>query len=302
MIKTITIAITESKAKYIFLLFRPIDHIFFTAPLVIIGYAAGARIEHTTPNTITLLILILANILAISFAFAINEIEDAEDDKKDPNRKNPIARGNLTRKQALAFTFSAFFISLTAFSLVNKQTMLTGAAILVISFFYSYKGVRLKSMPLIDLISHALMLAALIMLSGYLAVSNQIYLALPILAACFFGSVHGQFDNQIRDFKEDKKAKLNNTTLLVGLPRAKQLAMATLIVAILFILYSFYTHTLPLFLLPITLAAVPFVVKGANKIPKEFLRNMRWSADYITAWTLLNLFSVAFLISSYIGS
>ena len=297
MIKTIAVAYAESKAKYIVLLFRPVDHIFFTIPLVIIGYACGIRIEHSSVNITTLIVLIVANILAISFAFAINEIEDAEDDKKDPNRKNPVAKGNLTRKQALTSTFLAFAISLSAFSIINRQVMITGAIMLIISFFYSYKGVRLKSLPVIDLVSHSLMLSTLIALSGYLAVSNRISLATPVFLACFLGSIYGQLYNQIRDYTEDKKAKLNNTTQILKLNRTKQLATWVLIITILFIVYSFYLHLFPIFLLPSILLAAPIIAIAERKISKERLKKMRLITGYISGWILLNMFSIAFLIS-----
>jgi len=61
------------------------EYIAFVVPLTVLGALLAAR-----PNGILLdwrlIVVTLANILAVAYAFMINDIEDAPDDARDPAR------------------------------------------------------------------------------------------------------------------------------------------------------------------------------------------------------------------------
>ena len=52
------------------------------------------------PLDLRLAAVIVANILAVAYAFMINDIEDAPDDARDPARaaRNPIAMGEISQR------------------------------------------------------------------------------------------------------------------------------------------------------------------------------------------------------------
>ncbi|MBI2103629.1 prenyltransferase [Candidatus Woesebacteria bacterium] len=298
MIKTISLKLQAPLSVPYVALLRPLDHLFFTIPLVLLGIATAARVEGTIPKSQSILTLLAANILAMSFAFAINEIEDAEDDKKDKTRKNPVSRGLLDRSEALSFTLLVFLSSFVLFLSLGLASTIAGTTMLILSFFYSYKKVRLKSMPLIDLISHGLMLSGLIFLSSFLAISPNLSAAMPIFLGVTAVSIYGQFYNQVRDFKEDKKAKIKNTTALVGLIDARRIMYFVALAGVLLVFYSFYTSLLPFGSLLLTLIAIPVALLFTNHSTKRDLRARIATTNFHTPFlVLVNAFALIFLAS-----
>jgi 4-hydroxybenzoate polyprenyltransferase len=73
-------------------------------------------------------------------------------------------------------------------------------------------------------------------------------------------SVYGQFYNQIRDFKQDKRAGIKNTTILLGVENTKSLAYSSILVGIALIIYTFYKQIFPLFLIPLSVALIPLLI------------------------------------------
>ena len=167
----------------------------------------------------------MANTLAMCFAFMINDIEDAPDDARDPKRKqkNVISSGALGKIEAYVVTaataLGAFFLYRTA----SHDSFLIGSVTLTLGFLYSYKRIRLKAYPVVDIVSHALMLSALLYLSGFAVYNSDYGMIFPVFAGLFFVSAYGQLYNQIRDFNMDKLAKLKNTAILLGRERATRL-------------------------------------------------------------------------------
>jgi 4-hydroxybenzoate polyprenyltransferase len=282
-------------------LYRPKDHIFFTIPLVILGFAFAARLEALKPALMPLLIILVANIVGMSFAFAINEVEDADDDKKDKGRSNPVARGALSKPIALFFTFLAFGLSGYLFYKTNLFSLYTGVAMLALSFLYSYKGVRLKSMPIVDLVSHGLMLSGLIFLSSFLALSKNFTPAIPLFLGVTLISIYGQFYNQLRDIKEDKAAHITNTTSFIGKGGAKLVMFTVLIIGAMLISYSFYNGSLPLLPLGITLFLIPvaFIFKKYAS-SRDLRANIATTSLHSPFLILFNIFAVLFLIYIFI--
>lgn len=287
--------------KKITALYRPSDHILFTIPLVLLGYAVAARVESVTPQIMTLLILVGANVAAMSFAFAFNEIEDAEDDKKDPHRANPLARGHLTESQAILIASFAFVISFFLFAQVNLNVARTGILTLVLSFLYSFKPIRFKSTPIFDLLSHGLMLSGLIFLSSYLALSTNLTRALPLFLCLTIFSIYGQFYNQLRDFKEDTSAKLKNTTALLGKKIVSKLLYLTIFAGAACLVWSFIDGDLPLFLIPVALATIPVALLFNGYIDKRDAKTNIYTASlHRYVHVILTLTSIAFIVSFFL--
>lgn len=222
------------KIKGIIALSRWIEFYDFTMALTLISVIfaqgwAGTR----------LLAIALANFLAMTYAFMINDTEDAEEDAQDPKKKlrNPISNGSLTKKEGWLVSNITFLISLLIYAYVAYTTALinvfwAGLAALVISLLYSWRKVRLKAIPVIDVLTHMYMLSGSIFLTSYLAFSSNLSLAgWAALIAVMIVSGYGQLDNEIRDFETDVKTKIKTTATIMGKKPAIALQTVLIIIA-----------------------------------------------------------------------
>src|SRR5690606_41448835 len=83
--------------------------------------------SHNHPLDLRLVAVTAANILAVAYAFMINDIEDAPDDALDPARaaKNPITSGRLgirVDRKSTRLNSSHVKISYAVFCLKKKTT------------------------------------------------------------------------------------------------------------------------------------------------------------------------------------
>ena len=148
------------------------------------------------------------------FFFSYNNIQDYKDDARDKSKTkhNPISQKKISLFWAKIISFSSLAISLLLFYLLGLNTFLIGLVIGSICFLYSWKRVRLKSKPVVDLVSHG-MFHALIFFNTTLITNNtpNITSVLIIAVLFFFLSALVDFESEIRDSQVDKKAKIGNT-------------------------------------------------------------------------------------------
>lgn len=193
------------------------EHLPFTIPLTFIGGLLAAD-----PQGISLdwrmLAVLFANILAMSFAFMINDVEDGPDDALDPDKKahNVISSGLLSRRQGIALSSAALLLSIVLFALAGTLTLLLGALTLALSFLYSAHPFRFKARPITDVLSHAFMLSGLLVANGFFTYGNEPGAAWLVICAATLLSAYGQFYNQVADYDVDKQAGLRNTVVLLG--------------------------------------------------------------------------------------
>ncbi len=165
-------------------------------------------------------LVLLAIFLANVFCFAINDVEDAADDAHDPAKKfrNPISAGIIDRGAALIFAWSSAGLSLILLIHFGILTEIAAIAIITLGFLYSYKPVRLKSVPFLDLLSHGLFLGGLQSLIVVSANNNQItQTGFFIIFLIFVGSLMGDINNEIRDHEVDRKTSIKNTASVYNL-------------------------------------------------------------------------------------
>lgn len=207
----------ESKISGVIRLTRWREHVPFTIPLTVVGGLLAVQASETSVDW-RLFAVIVANILAMAFAFMINDVEDAPDDALNPKKKmhNVISAGILSRREGWIVTWATFAISLVLYGISGVWTLILGGITLALCYLYSAHPFRLKARPLTDVLSHALMLSGLLVMTGYFAYdANPQSSWLVIIAAILF-SAYGQFYNQIDDYEVDKEAGLKNTVVLLG--------------------------------------------------------------------------------------
>lgn len=168
--------------------------------------------------------VVVANWLAVGFAFMINDVEDADDDALNPAkvRRNPVSAGKLSPHMGRLWSFVVAGIAAVLYATLGLGTFVAGSACLLLAYLYSWRRIRLKAIPIADLIAHAAMLAGLQFLTAYWAFDGGpdwlwVFPLLMVLAI----SLYGQLFNELRDFDGDLKAGVTHTASYIG-PRATQ--------------------------------------------------------------------------------
>lgn len=227
----------------------------FTVPLTVLGAAIAA--SNGAVLDAKLASVVLANIFVVSYAFMINDIEDAEDDARDPKKakRNPISAGRISREEAYKIARVLAGLALGFFAGTNKITFGVGLTTLVLSHLYSWRPVRLKAYPVTDILSHSLMLSGLLFVAGFTSFSYEVKDIWILTSGMILFSVYGQLYNQIRDYKADELAGLLNTTLLLGKKRAEKLKNISILFGVIAFLSAVYYQTFPFWLIiPLGLA------------------------------------------------
>lgn len=193
------------------------EYVPFVVPLTFVGALLASRPE-TAGIDWRIIAVTLANILAVAYAFMINDIEDAPDDARDPDRaaRNPITMGRIGVKFGYAACRLVAVVTLVLYALGGSWVLLIGVATLLLSHLYSWRPVRLKAWPVTDILSHSLMLSGLLLLAGYFLYDVNPGMVWFVAAGATLISVYGQLYNQLRDYDMDKAAGLKNTAIMLG--------------------------------------------------------------------------------------
>ena len=198
------------------------EYVYFVTVTSLLGVAAAEGIFDGR-----MILLLAANWLAVGFAFMINDIEDAPDDALSSNKitRNPISAGLITPNTARKATFSVGFLSAVLFAFLGTVPFILGLISLLLGFIYSYRGIRLKTIALLDILSHCLMLAGLQYLSGYFTYQTRLHpnWIWPFLFVTSI-SIYGELYNEMRDIEGDRAAQLRHTAIFLG-ERATHLLM-----------------------------------------------------------------------------
>jgi 4-hydroxybenzoate polyprenyltransferase len=173
---------------------------------------------------IRIVLVYFANWLAMAFPYIINDVEDADDDALDPKKvlRNPISNKSLTKGEGYLVALFTSSLALCLYVLIavtldSYWTLGIGVVIIFFAFVYSWKKIRLKSWPILDLVSHGFMLSAGHFLAAYFAFSESIRFEMLLLAAVtYLISIRGDLENENRDFEIDKLTKIQNTVQLIG--------------------------------------------------------------------------------------
>jgi len=182
-----------------------------------------------------LIIVLVANWLAVGFAFMINDVEDAPDDALNPAKveRNPVSAGDLSVRSGRAASFTGAVVAAALYAWLGLWPFVIGVTCLVISYLYSWQRIRLKAIPVVDLVSHALMLAGLQFLAAYFTFGYgpawQWVFPLAFVVAI---SLYGQLFNELRDFEGDLKAGVTHTASVLGRRAAHLLMMALFLIGV----------------------------------------------------------------------
>ncbi len=220
-----------------------------------------------------LLIVLAANILVVGFAFMYNDVEDAPDDAMDEKkaRRNPISAGMISPRMGKLACLVVSAVLLGLYSLLGLLPFLLGAFCLALAFLYSWRVIRLKSVPVADLISHGLSLAGLQFLCAYFVYDQGKPYSWLLFLFVVFVSVYGELSNELRDIVVDKKAGIRHTADLIGLKWTKVLMVASILGALAVVVYFFVAQIIPvwLFIIPAVLGPMLFAEQLWKLVKRE---------------------------------
>ncbi len=238
------------------------EYVPFVIPVTVLGAILAVQSQSGLTLDWRLVVVLVANTLAVGYGFMINDIEDAPDDAREAHRaaRNPVASGELTPVQGWMASGGVAVVTLVMFALAGIWPFIIGLLTLALCHLYSWKPVRLKAWPVTDIVSHSLMLSGLLFLSGYFAYSTSPGLVWLVALAATLISAYGQLYNQLRDFEMDKAAGLNNTAIVVGKQNAQLLMYSSVGVALLLMLYALYMQVIPLWIVIVPLIIAPIVM------------------------------------------
>jgi 4-hydroxybenzoate polyprenyltransferase len=198
------------------------EYVWFVLVTTLLGAAAGAG-----SLGLPLATVLAANWLAVGFAFMINDVEDADDDAMNPAKigRNPVSAGHLPERWARVLSFLVAGVAAVLYASLGVWPFVSGVVCLALAYLYSVRSVRLKAIPVADLVSHAFMLAGLQFLTGYLTFAGGrawewVYPVAFVMAI----SLYGQMFNELRDLEGDRAAGVRHTANLLG-PRWAHLLM-----------------------------------------------------------------------------
>lgn len=224
---------TGGKIQALIRLTRWEEHVAYTVPLTLCG-ALLAVSQHDLQLDWRIAPVTIANVLALFFAFMINDVEDAPDDARDPRKKahNVISSGLISRREGSLACGIVFAVSLLLYIPGGMLAFISGAVTLLLSYLYSAHPYRLKARPITDVVSHILMLSGLLILTGYLSYHPAPGDAWLVIIGVTLISAYGQFFNQVDDYEVDKAAGLKNTVVLLGKTPTTVLMYAALVIAL----------------------------------------------------------------------
>jgi 4-hydroxybenzoate polyprenyltransferase len=228
----------SDKLRGIIKLTRFKEYVWFVVVTTLIGAAtAGGQFGWA------LIGALIANELSVGFAFMINDVEDADDDALNPAKinRNPVSAGILTKREANLASYATALIAAVIYALLSPAAFIVGVISLIVGWVYSWGPVRLKSKPIVDLLSHVMMLAGFQFLTGHFAFANQVggpwffpFLFLVSLSG------YGELYNELRDYEGDVRAGLKHTAVVIGHRAATYLMNGLLIAGAIGAVYTIF--------------------------------------------------------------
>lgn len=185
--------------NYLHVLFLIFPLIFLISPTNLFSY--------------TTIIIFFANLFLTAFVYVFNDVEDAEDDYHDieKRKRNPISSGQITRRQSCFCSFLLLSVGVSLLIMVNPLVFILGLVLALVGFLYSWRPLRLKSKPYLDLISHMIFLGVLQFLITYLAFRPLDLFVIPFLMIIIPFSMLNEIFHELDDFDVDESTNIDNT-------------------------------------------------------------------------------------------
>lgn len=230
-----------------------------------------------------ILIFWLIIFLFLAFGFSANECFDYKEDIFNPTKKNPIAQGKISKKDALVFSSILGILGIFLSLHFGLKFFFYCLIWVLIGFFYSAPPLRFKSKPIFDIISHGFFAGVFFFLAPFLVFPVKLNLFYYLLFFSFFYfSILLELRNELEDYFSDKEAGLKTTVYFLGYENSKK---------ILFFLASLF----PFIIWPIFLLKLPYLFSSISTLTLIFLILFAIFRNYriLDAFTILSYFLIA---------
>lgn len=235
---------------------------------------AGATVYPTN----TVLLGLLAVFFIQSGGMAINDYSDAEIDRIN-KPKRPIPSGKIKKRNALAFSLLLFAAGVFSSYLISYNALIVAALAAAILISYAAK---LKKTLLLGHVMVSLLVAFTFIFGGIVAGNYTPALLMAFLA--FVSNMAREIYKSIEDVLGDKRHDVKSLAIRFGVLKAKLVANAFVIFAVLF---SFVPYLLGIFgvvyLFFVVIADIIFVLAVSSPA--------RYSAKFCKLAMLIALFA-----------
>lgn len=234
-------------------------------PCYLISALACASVARYPVDSEILPVLLFVAVSSI-FGFVINDVADAELDRKAGKLRNPVASGDLPVAAAWALVLFLLGVASLSIYLLSFLNRLLG--ILVIMLFGSYSfGLRAKTRPGLDVVCHASWSAT------YGVMAYSVYRPLDFVGAglsviLFLLSMLAQLVNEIRDYDSDR-GMIKTTVTLIGKKRALRACVVLLFLVLALFVSVVLVGGLPWILLVFSPSIIFFVAPIINALRNE---------------------------------
>jgi len=230
----------------------------------LLGFVLGLE-ELTQFDHRVFLLFITTSSLYLAFSFSINNCFDVKNDVKEHKmNKNPVASGLIGFKEGVFVSvLTASIGMLMACLWLNFLSSCIYTILLLLSLGYSAPPLRLKSVPVADLMSHGLFFGSLLFLYGASAVGNLNPYVIALAFPLFIHSVALNLRNHLDDFDEDMLSKTKTTACWLGRPSSVKILNRLLVIH--WVVLSIITLCVnPLFGILVN-SVVPLIFLGLKK-------------------------------------
>jgi len=172
-------------------------------------------------------------IFYLAFTFSINNCFDIKCDayKEAKIKRNPIAAGHITFREGLILSLCMAFTGLVlSYLWFDENCFLIYFIMLSLAGAYSAPPLRLKSVPLMDLLSHSLFFGALLYLYGLLSNGGINLQEASLAASVSLYSIILELRNHLEDYEADLNSETKTTVCYMGYGRSRRLLRILIII------------------------------------------------------------------------
>jgi 4-hydroxybenzoate polyprenyltransferase len=252
------------------------------------------------PVDIRILPVLLFVAVSSIFGFVINDIADAELDRKAGKLRNPVASGDLSVVAAWALVVVILGIAALSIYLLSFPNRLLGILVILLCAGYSF-GLRAKTRPGLDVVWHAFVTAICVVMA-YSVYRPLDFVGAGLSVTLFLISMFAELVNEIRDYDSDR-GMIRTTVTLIG----KKRALETCVVLLSLVLASFVSVVLigglPWFLLAFSPCIIFFVGPIINALRNERKEQLDLMPAFVNRGTTIGfLLFVTYLAAKITGT
>jgi len=201
--------------------------------IAILGFVRNVDVASLNILIYRTLRFMVTIILYLAFTFSINNCFDTKCDihKEAKIKKNPIAAGHITFREGLVLSFCMAFTGLIlSYLWFSKNCFLIYLMMLLLGGAYSVPPLRLKSVPLMDLLSHSLFFGGLLYLYGLLSNGGINLQEASLVVSVSLYSIILELRNHLDDYEADLNSETKTTVCYIGCGESRRLLRSLIII------------------------------------------------------------------------